>query len=105
MSLDRHTSLLRLAVGFAVMGMIGCGEQPVSWIDQCVNDTRASREFCECLDERRVVREGKVILGGGRKLPTGAAVIPPVYREPSLEDEKACRSTIIERIDSENPLQ
>jgi len=102
--LNRKTSLLWFAGGFAALSMSACQEQPASWVDQCVKDTRASHEFCECLDERRVVREGKIVVGSG-KFSTGGRIDPPLYREPGLEDQKTCRAMIIQRIDRQEPLK
>lgn len=79
----------------AVASVAGCEAEPQTWVDQCVADTRASREFCECLNERRVVDGGEVRIGSKPNLRL------PVLREIELRDQRACRAQIIERINRE----
>lgn len=93
-----------LAGCIVTMSLCACGGEQGSWADHCLEKTRATREFCECLDERRVVREGKIVVGGGGRLRTGGRIEAPVLEEPDIEDEKVCRAQIIERIERETPL-
>jgi hypothetical protein len=51
-----------------------------------------------------VLQEGHIIVSGGR-WSAGGRVVAPVIDEPDLEDEKACRAKIIERLNREEPLR
>ena len=93
-----------LACCLATTVLVSCKGRAPDWVGQCVQDTRATREFCECLDDRRLLRKGKIVIGSGKHTPSGHYE-PPVFKELSVEDKKACRAKMIDQINRDTPLQ